>query len=77
MFSKGLFHRGVIVWELVNSLPIMDWSKLKASAEENLNVNQKLKFASGHYGTLWEKEKMLVTGSLYRGVKIRDHVVKS
>ena len=25
----------------------MDWSKLKASADENIKVNQKLKFALG------------------------------
>ena len=56
---------------------ILDWSKLKAFADDKIDVTQKLKFHLGkvenivgkgenagyqHFlKTLWEKEKMLVT----------------
>ena len=49
MFSKGFFpgaSKGVIVWEWVNSLPnykTLDLSKLKAFADDQLNVTEKLK----------------------------------
>ena len=36
--------------------------KLKAFADDNLYVNQKLEYALGKVETLWEKEIMLVTG---------------
>ena len=42
--------RGVIVWEWVNSLPYdknMDWSKLKAFADDKLNATEKSKFVLG------------------------------
>ena len=39
---------------------ILDLSKLKAFADVNLNVNQKLKIGLGRVKTLLEKEKMLV-----------------
>ena len=41
---------GVIVWELVNSLPndkILYHSKLKAFADDKINVTPKQKFVSG------------------------------
>ena len=38
---------------------ILDLSKLKAFADEKVNMNEKLKFVLGK--TLWQKEKMLVT----------------
>ena len=41
---------------------ILDWSKLKAFAEDNLNVIQILKFALGWVENIaGKKEKMLVT----------------
>ena len=40
---------------------ILEWSKLKAFAEDKINVNEKLKFGLRRIKTLWEKEKMLVT----------------
>ena len=39
--------KGVIVWEWVNSLPndkILDWSKLKAFADNKINATEKFKF---------------------------------
>ena len=48
-FQKACFpgaSKGVIVWEWVNSFPndkILDWSKLKAFADDKRNVNEKLK----------------------------------
>ena len=42
--------KGVIVWEQVNSLPknkILDWSKLKAFADDKINVTKELKFVLG------------------------------
>ena len=52
--------------KLVNSdLPndiILDQSKLKAFADDKINVNEELKFGLGErQKTLWEKEKMLFT----------------
>ena len=50
VFSKGLFptaSTGVIVWEWVNSLlndKSFNLSKLKAFADEKINVAQNLKF---------------------------------
>ena len=38
---------------------MLDWSKLKAFANEKINVTKKLKIL--FVKTLWEKEKMLVT----------------
>ena len=67
----------------------MDLSKLKAFADDNLNVTKTLKFALGRVENIAGKgEKMLVTSiSLFptmfskaflsRGVKSRDSVVKS
>ena len=43
---------------LLNSLPndkILDWSKMKALADDKIDVTQKL--------TFWEKEKVLVTST--------------
>ena len=39
----------------------MDWSKLKAFADDKSNLNEKLKFVLGRVETMLEKEKMLVT----------------
>ena len=53
-FQKAYFpgaSKGVIVWEWVNSLPkdkILHQSKLKAFAEDKINVATKLKFVSGN-----------------------------
>ena len=52
VFSKGLFPRGVIVWECVNSLPNdknLHWSKLKPLnfPDDKINVNENLKFGLG------------------------------
>ena len=47
-FQKACFpgaSKGFIVWEWVNSLPndkILDWSELKASADNNMDVIEKL-----------------------------------
>ena len=49
-FQKACFpgaSKGVIVWEWVNPLPhdtVLDWSKLKAFADNILNLPEKLKF---------------------------------
>ena len=49
-FQKACFpgaSKGVIVWEWVNSLQndkILDWSKLKAFADNKINVAEILKF---------------------------------
>ena len=53
---------------LVNSLPnnkILDWSKLKAFADDKNNFTQNLNFVLGRVEKFWEKEKMLVTDSLH------------
>ena len=52
-FQKAYFpgaSKGVIVWEWVNSLPIvktLDWFKFKAFADDKIKVNEQLKFAVG------------------------------
>ena len=52
-FQKACFpgaSKGVIVWEWVNPLlndKILDCSKLKAFADDKMNVKQKLKFDMG------------------------------
>ena len=51
-FKKACFpevSKGVIVWEWVNSLPnkLLDLPKLKAFADDKMNVTQKLKSALG------------------------------
>ena len=49
-FQKACFpgaSKGVIVWEWVNSVPndkVLDWSKLKACADDKINVTESLKF---------------------------------
>ena len=46
--------------QIFNSLPndsILDQSKLKAFAEDNINVNKKLKFDSGRVEKRCEKER--------------------
>ena len=44
---------------------ILDWSKLKAYADDKINVTEKLKLFLEGLKTLWGKEKMLVTSILY------------
>ena len=50
MFSQAFSFRVVkdgIVWERINSLPnekFLDWAKLKAFADNKINVTEKLKF---------------------------------
>ena len=55
--------RTITIQSTVNSLPnnkILDWAKLKAFADNKINVNEKkFKFVLGGVETLWEKEKML------------------
>ena len=49
---------------MFKSLPknkILDWSKLKAFADNKINVTQELKFISGRVENIVGKEKMLVT----------------
>ena len=52
------------MWCLVNSLPnskILDWFKLKAFADNRINVTEKLKFVVGRIENIVRKGKMLVT----------------
>ena len=72
-FSKPFFNVDYIqdCWEvkILNSLPnnnILDWSKLKAFADEKMKLLFKLLilFLIG-LKTLWEKEKMLVTSIFF------------
>ena len=50
VFPEGLFCRHVktrVCWERVNSLPndkVLDWSKLKAFADNKIKVNEKWTF---------------------------------
>ena len=47
-----------------NSLPnnkVLDWSTLKALADDNISVTEKLKFVSRRVENIAGKEKMLVT----------------
>ena len=49
---------------LINSLPdkkISDWSKLKAFADDKLNVTQNIKVVSHSIENIVGKEEMLVT----------------
>ena len=56
------FYR-VLTWSnlfWVNSLPndrILDWSRLKAFTDENLNVNEKLKFGLGSVENIVGKDE--------------------
>ena len=80
------------VSEKVNSLPndkILDWSKLKAFADDEINVINKLKFVSERIESILGKRenagyehfllfgKCLSEASFLRVVKSRDCVVKS
>ena len=62
-FQKAYFpgaSKGVIVWEWVNPLPnnkILDRSKLKALAEDKINVTEKLKFVLGRVENMVEKRR--------------------
>ena len=64
--------------EIVKSLPnnkIMDWSKLKALADNKLNSTEKMKFVLG-----WVKKHcvtMFSKGLFLRVVKNRDFVVNT
>ena len=92
-FLKACFpgaSTGIIVWEWVKSLPhsqILDLSKLRAFADDNLNVNQKLKFVFGRVENIVVKgenadyqhfflfPECFLKGSLYRVVNCHDCVV--
>ena len=62
-FQKVCFpgaSKGVIVWEWVNTLPddkILDWSKLKAIADDKINGNEKLKFGFRRVENIVGKEE--------------------
>ena len=50
--------------EVMNSLPndkFLKCSKLKAFADNKLNLAKKLKFVLGRVENMWKKERMLVT----------------
>ena len=96
-FQKACFpwaSKGVIVWEWVNSLPnykILDWSKLKAIANDlkKKNAFEKSKFVLGWVENIVGKGEnagyqhfllfftMFSKGYLFRVIKSRDCVVKS
>ena len=76
---------------LLNSLPNeknLDWSKLKASAENKMNLNEKLKLVSGRVENIVGKGEntgyqhflvfsMFSKASSFKIVKSLDYVVKS
>ena len=78
-FQKACFpgaSKGVIVWEWVNSLPhdkILDWSKLKAFADDNINVTESLKFVLRRLENIVGKEKMLVTSIFFFSLQLASH----
>ena len=39
----------------------LDWSKLKACADDKINITENLKYVFERQKTMWEKEKMLGT----------------
>ena len=64
--TSGLLGNRLTLSQMTNFnfLPhnkFLDCSKLKASADDKLNVREKLKFTLGRVGNIVEKEKMLVT----------------
>ena len=62
-FQKACFpgaSKGVIVWEWVNSLPnnkLVDWSNLKAFAEDKVCVTKTLKFVLGRVENILGNEE--------------------
>ena len=76
-FWSGLFYS-------IPNNKIMDWSKLKAFADNNLNVNEKLKIVLGRVENIVGKRlnafspfpTMFAKGFFLRVVKSRDCVVK-
>ena len=51
--------KGVIVWEWVNSLPhdkFLNWFRLKAIADDKINVDEKLNFVLGEVENIMEKD---------------------
>ena len=57
-FSSFISQLKLGDWGFVNSFPndkILDWSKLKALADDKINVNEKLKFGLGRVGNSMEK----------------------
>ena len=63
--------KGVNVWEWVNSLAndnILDWSKLKAFADDKINMTYKLKFVS-------ERTENIVFKSLLPWVSLKVGIV--
>ena len=65
----------------LNSLPnnkVSDCSKLKAFADDKINVTEKVKFVLEELKTFWERRKCwLPKGFLYRVIKSLDCVVNS
>ena len=61
---RSIFSRLNFSHLKVNSLPndkIFDWSKLKAFANDKINVNEKLKFGLGRVENIVGKGEMLIT----------------
>ena len=64
MASIKLFQIENLCTQQVNSLPnnkILDWSNLKAFADDKMNLNEKLKVVLQRLENILGKEKMLVT----------------
>ena len=55
---------------------ILDWSKLKASAEEKSNMKEKLDICFATVTIIFSFFHNVCKGSLYRVVKSHDCVVK-
>ena len=61
--EQFVFHQGNVffaVLKLINSLrhnKILDWSKLKAFADNKMNLNEKLKIVLGRVGNIVGKEE--------------------
>ena len=59
MFCESLVEQKKFRMGLLNSLSsdkILDWSKLKSSADHGINVTINLKFVCEGWKTLWENE---------------------
>ena len=46
----------------------LDWSRLKAFADDIINMNEKLKFCLEKVENIVEEEKMLVTSNVFKGL---------
>ena len=89
VFSAWLLKLGIVC--RINSVPndkISNWSRLKAFADDKINVTKNLKFALGREESIVGKGKkcwlpafsplptMLSKGLFHGGVKSQDCVVK-